>query len=81
MRPHCVNIQTKASEQFLFSCIAVYHAVRGALVPLESMDETKVLIIQMKAATARWAALASGFVCQAVQSGSDFDVCNWNPST
>ena len=40
MRPHYVNIQTKATEQFLFSCIAVYHAVRGALVPLESMDET-----------------------------------------
>lgn len=35
-----MNIETKASEQFLFSCIAVYHAVRGALVPLESMNET-----------------------------------------
>ena len=70
-----MTIQVKAIEQYFH--VALFIMLYKVVVTFQSVDETLVCDHSNES---YWTVLSCGIVYYAVQGGSNFYVCGWNPS-
>ena len=75
MKHSSVIIQIKATEQYFLG--ELYNKFYKVVLTFESVDE---ILKCDHSNESYWAAVSCGTVYNAVQGGSNFWVCAWNPS-